>query len=150
MTTLTLTLPLGFTHTYDSGAKVLIPVSKPGYRLGAELKRNAPAATYDPSEGVVHTTLTFASAVYRYLATNDGPDSPRLAVDPERSADAHEALYREAFAIAKAAAPTGFSVSNVTFTGTSSVTSDFEAQDPFVRVTWKGELLVTWESPTAP
>lgn len=144
MTTLTLRIPFNYTYLYGPDSEVLIPVARPRWRLAEQLERDAPAGEYEEGADAVRTTLHSASAIHAYLK-DQGPDSPRLSVDPATSPEAHDAFYRAALTAAKGASPSGFTTASIRFDVPAVVTSDFEASTPAVSVTWTGLLEVTWQ-----
>ena len=140
---MTATVP--FTHTlqYDESTPVLILVKAPSGRLKEIAGRHG--TVNDLHEGI-DTTLARAGDIHRALdKAGRGPETPSLTFDPKTSVAAHTALQQALEQAAQDAAPDGFEPADVTFIGTTGVTSDFmSADEPHVRVTWKGHATVTW------
>ncbi len=149
MATLTLTIPFAFTFDYDADADVEIPISRGDFHIVNDLRQNAPTARYDPKKSVVRTTLSLAGGTYEYLKKFHGPESPRLAVDVATSSVAHTAFNAAATVAADSAAPAGFLTDAIRFVGTTRTEQDLETWDSFARVTWAGDLEVTWVASTA-
>jgi hypothetical protein len=144
MTTLTLTIPFEFTHEYGPDTEAEIPVSKGDHRLARDLKQNAPSARFESKLGVVRTTLDLVGVTHTYLKDHFGPDTPQLVADGATSSAAHTALLAAATDTADRAAPLNFVTDAVRFVGSTRVEQDLEARDSFARVTWSGQLEVTW------
>ncbi|MCP1428210.1 hypothetical protein J3D45_000708 [Microbacterium foliorum] len=150
MRSITLTFPFTHTHEYDDSAPVRIlahaaPGSRPKKTAGSN-------GTVDDDLEGNDTCLARSGDMYRMLTeSRRGPKTPSLTVDTKTSVAAHTSLREALERAASDAAPNGFETADVTFVGTTDVTSDLTAvNEPHVHVTWAGDATVTWVRETSP